>query len=268
VIDYQAAPTPPVKKTGGNPLMLIVSGVLAVVLIAVGVLYVMEMGKLKKANDNIASLETNVTSLEGQLATEKASVASLQTQLAAEKANVATLQTQLATAKSDLTASQAKVTSLTAELATANGKVTTLTADLATANGKVTTTQASLDKANLDLAAALVTNTTQAATIKTIQYPRHFNSYAELTNFLAQDDTNTNPAYSGSANIKAYILEVKALRAGFILPAYITWDTYYIYLNNIALVGDSLYKVTPSTDAVTYQVAFATAPPSYPIPLP
>jgi hypothetical protein len=144
--------------------------------------------------------------------------------------------------------------------------VTSLTSDLTIANGKVATTQASLDKANSDLAAALVTNTTQAATLRTVQYPRHFNSLTELTIFLAQDDTNTNPAYSGVT--KAYVLEIKAQRAGFLLPAQIWWDSSYIYSDNIALVGASIYTVNPNTDAVTYQVAFATAPSSYPIPLP
>ena len=93
MIDYQATPTPPAKKSGSSPLMAIISGILVVALIAVGVLYVMGTGKLNKANENITSLEANVSSLQGQLATEKASVASLQTQLATEKANVATLQT-------------------------------------------------------------------------------------------------------------------------------------------------------------------------------
>jgi hypothetical protein len=139
---------------------------------------------------------------------------------------------------------------------------------LTIANGKVATTQASLDKANSDLAAALVTNTTQAATLRTIQYPRHFNSLVELTTFLAQDDTNTNPAYSGATNIKAYILEIKAQRAGFILPAQFWWDSSYIYSDNIALVGASLYEVDPYTDAISYGRTFAITPPLYPIPLP
>jgi hypothetical protein len=137
---------------------------------------------------------------------------------------------------------------------------------LTIANGKVVTIQASLDKANSDLAAALVTNATQAATLRTIQYPRHFNSTIELTAFLAQDDTNTNPAYSGVT--KAYVLEIKALRAGFLLPVQIWWDSSYVYYENIAIVGSNLYEVSPSTDAISFGITFATTPSLYPIPLP
>ena len=276
MIDYQAAPTPPAKKTGGNPLMLIISGVLAVALIAVGVLYVMEMGKLNKANDNIASLETNVTSLQSQLATEKASVASLQTQLAAEKANVADLQTQLTAAKgqitsltADLATATAKVTSLTADLATANGKVTSLTADLATANGAVTNLQGSLLKAGADLAAAVALNTTQAATLKKVQDPRHFDTLAELTAWLAKDDTNTNPAYAAySPAAKAYILQVKALRDGYILSTALDYDATSIYSWNVAVAGGMVVMVNAANDAILTGPTFASPPPSHPLPLP
>jgi septal ring factor EnvC (AmiA/AmiB activator) len=194
MIDYQSTPTPPAKKSGGNPLMLIISGILVVALIAVGVLYGMEAGKLSKANKNIDDLTANVAGLNGQLTTEKANVASLQTQLDTAKANAADLQTQL-------TASQGKVTSLTSGLADANAKVTSLTADLATANAKVTSTQTSLDKASADLATAVATNTAQAATLKQIQDPKHFSNLSELTSWLAKDDTNTNSTYASLSRL-------------------------------------------------------------------
>jgi len=258
---------PPAKKTGGSPLMLIISGVLAVALIAVGVLYVMEMGKLKKANDNISSLETNVTSLEGQLATEKASVASLQTQLATEKANVATLQTQLNTAKSDLTASQAKVTSLTADLAAANASVTNLTASLATANAKVTSTQTSLDKANADLATAVATNASQTTELKKVKDPRFFDTLAELTAWLAKDDTNTNPVYASyNAVTKAYILQIKALRDGYLIGAYGGWAASSVYYDNTTLAGGVLVEIDVLTDLTVVGPAWTV--PSHPLPIP
>jgi uncharacterized phage infection (PIP) family protein YhgE len=283
----------PAKASGlnRNTIFYAVSAVLVVALIVLGVFYGMGVGKINKANAQITDLTANVTSLEGQLTTAQATAADLQTQLTAAKGQVTSLTSDLATANakvtsltSDLATANGKVTSLTADLATANGKVTSLTADLASANtkvtsltsdltianGKVATLQASLDKANSDLAAALVTNATQAATLRTIQYPRHFNSTVELTTFLAQDDTNTNPAYSGATpGTRAFILEIKALRAGFLLPAQFWWDSSYtIYSENIALVGASLYEVSPSTDAISYGITFVTPPPSYPIPLP
>jgi septal ring factor EnvC (AmiA/AmiB activator) len=229
----------------------------------------MGVSNLNKANTQITGLEANMTSLEGQLATEKANVTSLQTQLVAEKANVATLQTQLITTKSDLTASQAKVTSLTVDLATANAKVTSLISDLATANAKVTSTQASLDKANLDLATAVATNATQSATLKKVQDPKHFDTLAELTAWLTKDDTNTNPTYASySGYSKAFILQVKALRDGYLLPACLDWDSSFIYSWNVAVIGGTVYSIDSTTDALTQGPTFATAPPSHPLPLP
>jgi len=261
----------PARTSGSNrnTIFYAITAVLAVALIALGVFYGQGVGKLDKANTQITALTANVTSLEGQLTTEKANVASLQTQLAAEKANVVDLQTQLATAKSDLTTSQAKVTSLTTDLATANGKVTSLTSDLATANAKVTSTQASLDKANLDLATAVATNATQSTALKKVQDPRHFDILAELTAWLAKDDTNTNPAYASySGYSKAFILQVKALRDGYLLPACLDWDSSYIYSWNVAVVGGTVYSSDPTTDVLTQGPTFGSPPPSHPLPLP
>jgi len=289
----------PAKASGSNrnTIFYAITAVLVVALIALGVFYGQGVGKLNKANTQITGLTANVTSLQGQLTAAQASVTDLQTQLAAAKGQVTSLTADLATANgkvtsltadlttanakvtstqasldkanADLATANGKVTSLTSDLSTANTKVTSLTSDLTIANGKVTTLQASLDKANSDLAAAIVTNATQAATLRTVQYPRHFNSLTELTTFLAQDDTNTNPAYSGAtSSTRAFILEIKAQRAGFLLPAQIWWDSSYIYSDNIALVGASIYTVNPSTDAISYQIYYVTTPPLYPIPLP
>ncbi len=262
--------------SGGNVLMYSITAILVVALIALGVFYGQEVSKLNEANTRITSLKANATSLESQLATEKSNVATLQTQLAAEKANVADLQTQLTAAngqitslKADLSASQAKVTSLTSDLATANTKVTSLTADLATANAKVTSTQASLDKANLDLATAVATNATQSATLKKVQDPKHFDTLAELTAWLTKDDTNTNPAYASySGYSKAFILQVKALRDGYLLPACLDWDSSYIYSWNVAVVGGTVYSIDSTTDVLTKGPTFSSPPPSHPLPLP
>jgi len=241
VIDYRSNPTPTAKKTGGNPLMAIISGILAVALIAVGVLYVMEMSKLNKANEN-------VTSLEGQLATEKASVTSLQTQLDAAKADAANLQAQLSASKSDLAAVQSKVTSLTA--------------DLAAANTKVTTTQTSLDKANADLALA---NTS----LKKVQDPRTFNTIQELTTWLQKDDTNTNSQYASYTLLqKAYMLQIKASRDGFLLTVWMDTDGAYFYVLCEAIIGNSMYDIDVATDQTTLYMSGFTPMPSHPLPLP
>jgi uncharacterized coiled-coil protein SlyX len=226
-----------------------------VALIVLGVFYAQGVGKLDDANARIYNLET-------QLAKEKAAAASLEVQLAAQKTMVADLQAQLSATKADLTASQAKVSSLTSDLTAANAKVTGLTADLAAANSKVASTQASLDKAYADLAIS-------ASSLKQVQDPRHFNTLAELQTWLAKDDTNTNPAYAASSSYaKAFILQVKALRDGYLLPACLDWDATYIYSWNAAVVGGMVVSVNASTDVITPGPTFGSAPPSHPLPLP
>jgi len=231
-----------------NPAWMLSSAILAVALIVLGFFYWRGTNKLGAANARIFSLET-------RLADEKANVASLKVQLAAANANVTDLTAQLATASS-------KVTSLTADLATAKRKVASLTAELAAADAKVASTQASLDKAYADLAAS-------NACLKQVQDPRHFNTMAELQDWLAKDDTNTNPLYaSSSPDIKAFILQVKALRDGYLLPACLDWDASYIYSWNAAVVGEVVVSVNAATDAVTEGPTFGSPPPSHPLPLP
>jgi hypothetical protein len=187
--------------------------------------------------------------------------------LTAEKATAADLQTQLTSAKSDLTASNAKVSSLTSDLATSNAKVTSLTSDLAIANGKVITIQASLDKANSDLAAANTTIATQNGTLKKVQDPRHFGSLAELQAWVSSDDTNTK--YASYSNIdRAFVLQTKALRDGYLLPVNLSYDTQYYYVTNMAVIGNSVYYVYSATDAVVFQIQIVQTPLLHPLPLP
>jgi septal ring factor EnvC (AmiA/AmiB activator) len=246
-------------------ILISISMLLAVALITLGVFYGMGVGELNKANIRITALEANIASLQDQYTTEKIIADSLQTRLSAANGNITNLQTNMDTAN-------AKVTSLQTDLATANAKVTSLTADLATANGKVTTTQASLDKANADLAVAKTTNTSLFAELTKVENPSHFNSVQELAGWLAQDDTNTNPAYSSlTTAAKAYVLQVKALRDGHLLPAQIVPDSTgtYILGFNLALVSANIYAVDPSTDAINpYPFSFVTALPLYPLSLP
>ena len=91
---------------------------------------------------------------------------------------------------------------------------------------------------------------------------------AELTQWLAQDDTNTNPAYASlSSYSRAFVLQVKALRDGYLLPACLDWDAMYIYSWNAAVVDGAVVSVNVDTDAVTVGPAFSSAPPSHPLPI-
>jgi capsule polysaccharide export protein KpsE/RkpR len=213
------------------------------------------VGKLNTANTQIAELTANITNLESQLRTEKDNVSNLQSELNMEKADLIDLQAELTSTEVDLTASKAKVVSLTSELAIANENVATI--------------QANLDKANLDLATAIATNTAQADILKKVQDPRHFNSFTELTTWLANDDTNTNPTYSSlTPQARSYVLEIKALRDGYLLSACLDWDSTYIYTWNVAVINGGIYSVDAATDVITQGPTITGSMPLHPLPLP
>ncbi len=240
--------------------MMIISGVLVVALIVVGVLYGMEIGKLNKANENIASLEANVASLETQLAAEKANVASLQADLAAEQAKVTKLTADLATANDN-------IASLEDDLSAAESNIASLTSDLADAEAETAATQASLDEASSDLAAALVANEELGDELTTIKAPRHFNSVSELNAFLANDNTDTLYA-SQTPLTRVYVLQVRALREGYILSAltYMTSTTTFSSYC-LALIDDTLYAINTYNDTVApYIAGIISPPPSQPLP--
>ena len=272
MIDYQNTPVPPVKKSGGSPVMMIISGVLVVALIAVAVMWVMTNGKLTTANNDIKGLEANVSTLTTQLNTEKATVSDLTTKLATETAKVTSLTADLATANAsvtkltgDLSTANASVIKLTADLASSAAKVSSLTADLSTANAKVTSTQASLDLANANLAVANTTIASQTASLTKMKSPRFFNTTSELTTWLAQDDTNTNPAYAAyNGTTKSYILQIKALRDGYIIAAFCDWDNSYIYYGNTTMAGGVMVAISTTTDGIVFGPSWSV--PVQPLP--
>jgi outer membrane murein-binding lipoprotein Lpp len=118
----QARDMPP--KNGSSTFLGVISVILAVALIAAGILYGMEADKLSLANKNITRLNSDVTTLELQLNTEKNNVSALQAQLATANENVTSL-------TSELSVANGKIDNLTTELVAANADISTLTNDLA-----------------------------------------------------------------------------------------------------------------------------------------
>ena len=219
--------------------------------------------------DQLATEQANASSILGQLATEKARAAglesqlsssnsrgtSLQTELDASRARISALETELAAVKTSLTGTQ---TEIAAELARVTAELAKSKADLATAIGELE-----------ELSAATTGRIEQlTAELRKIKDPRHFYTIEELTAWLAADDTNTNPAYAslGLAE-KAFILEVKALRDGYLLPASVDADNQYIYSWNTAIIGAGIYVVTAGTDQTLFLANFDTPPPQRPLPL-
>jgi hypothetical protein len=236
-----------------------ISGVLLVALVATGFLYFGKSSDLKTANAEIATHKTTIEGLNADLAASKSETANFKGNLATSEATVVTLNGSI----TDLTG---KNTKLTSDLSTSNGL-------LSAAQTELSSTKSSLSSAQSALSTAQSTNSTLAATVKKVTDPRHFSSLSELTDWLQKDDTNTKYAslYTGTSRnylLMSYILEVRAARDGYILPAYVIPGTTSSWISNIAIVGDTMYLVEAGDDSVTAYYRLASAQPVHPEPLP
>jgi len=171
-----------------------------------------------------------------------------------------------------LSDARAEIAALTSQVGSLEKSVSSLQGKLADSENKALGLQANLNAANTHSAALedtikslQGTISAQADELKKIRYPRHFASLAELTNWLQKDDTNLK--YPGvSALQRAYILQVKALQDGYLLP--VRMPIVALGLTeldtNFAIIGDAIYTVRASNDSVE-RWAPAPALPSYPI---
>ncbi|MCL0090660.1 hypothetical protein M1O13_01480 [Dehalococcoidia bacterium] len=214
-----------------------VIAVLAVGIIASGYFLWQQISKLGEAESEIVALEGNVSTLEGKVST-------LETDLAESEAKVSSLE-------ADLEAADSSIIRLEGNVSTLEGKVSTLETDLAESEAKVSSLEADLEAANAkieDLQADLSTqrniNLALSEELKTVTYPRHFESLAELVDWLQEDDTDTKYEDKSGAQ-KAYILQVRALRDGYLLPAMVYEDGLGA---NLAVIEDELWLVNPVDD--------------------
>lgn len=197
----------------------------------VGYLYMQESDKLKDAESEIGGLQTNVSSLQ---------------------TNVSTLQGTVSTLEGDVSTLEGDVSTLETELSTSQATVSSLETDLAN-------TQNSL-QAQEDI------NSELSGDLNTIRSPRHFSSLAELKAWLAQDDTNTAYAYKSSVE-RCFILQVRALRDGYILSAILYTTDGNKYVMNQAVIGNSIYRVSATNDYVYFFDTVSPVQPAYPLPL-
>jgi len=214
--------------------------------------------ELDQAHATINSLNANLNTMQGRLSEAQTNAANAQGQLDAEKARTNILQ-------QDLESSQAKVYELERALAAINDLLDGMPGDDIAA--EISRLNGELAKANAELADSIAANKAAVTELTKLKNPRHFYSLQELKDWLEQDDTNTNPDYASlSLADKAFVLQVKALRDGFILPAAIDADDDYIYSWNIAVIGASIYVVIADTDEVSFLAAFGAPPinPSFP----
>lgn len=219
-----------------------------------GWLIIQKNDDLNQANAAISSANASLAAIQGRLSEAQASVTALQRQLETERADASALQVELE-------ASIVKVAALEMELESIHALLDDNQGDIAT---EIKRLGDELADANADLIKLRAESAAVLAELTKIKNPQHFGSLEDLKAWLERDDTNTNPDYALlSLADKAFILQVKALRDGYLLPAAIDADDDSIYSWNIAIIGSSIYVVSADTDEV-YHLANFTAPPVHP----
>jgi septal ring factor EnvC (AmiA/AmiB activator) len=181
------------------------------------------------------------------------------------------LAVQNSSLKKDLDETKTQVTTLQGQVSTLQSNASTLQTQLNQSQTKSTSLQTTLDSANKQveslnstITAGQTTIASQANQIKTMKYPRHFDSVTELTNWLQKDDTNTK--YTGLSNSQiSFILQIRAAREGYLLPVRLPIGGSLDYITNMAIIGDSAYSVRGTDDFVEKWITISPVMPSYPI---
>ena len=230
-----------------------------------GWLILQKEDELNQAHFTINSLNANLATAQSQLSSAQTGAADIRGQLDAEKSRSNTLQNELDAAKNAIANLEVKLADITALLSgTQNdiaAEINRLKSDILDAEAKLV----SLRALNAELVSA---HDATLAELRIVQDPRHFYSIEELRDWLARNNVNANPEYAslGLAD-KAFILQVKALRDGYLLPAAIDADEQHIYSWNIAIIGASIWVVIADTNETMFLANFEVPPAQHPLPL-
>ncbi len=189
------------------------------------------------------------------LSRQAAKLGEAESEIVALEGDVSALEVNVTTLAGDITALAGNVSTLETELAESAATAATLAADLGTANSTVSNLRS-------DLSTQQMINLSLSSGLKMVKDPRHFSSLTELTDWLHDDDTDTRYASDTMAE-KACILQVSALRDGYLLPAFIFEDGDG---RNLAAIEDELWGVRPDDDD-TYFITYIEPLPSRPLPL-
>ena len=196
--------------------------------------------------------------LSGDVDTANAEIATLEGDKATLEENITDLETDLADTEATLADTETELADTEAELATTE-------ADLSDANSQISSLQSSLTLKTTQLNSEKARTTSLQGELNTVMYPRHFNSVQELADWLQQDDTNTLEDIE-PANW-SFILQVRALQDGYILPVTVAIDfgTQTVYWANFAVIADEIYFVYADGDTLDW-ICYISPIPSCPIP--
>ncbi len=133
-------------------------------------------------------------------------------------------------------------------------------------NNKLTEAESEIVALEGNVSAQRNINSSLTEELKTVKDPRHFESVTELVGWLDQDDTDTKYKDGSDAQI-AFILQVRALRDGYLLPAIPLRVNNTPTWRNMAIIGDGVYWIN-ALDDNTRRRSFNVDPiPSHPLPL-
>jgi predicted nucleic acid-binding Zn-ribbon protein len=215
--------------------------ILVVAFLVTGYFLWSQTGKLGDARDEIVDLEDYSATMEGDIDDLEGEVSGLEGNVADLEGEVADLGENVEGLEDDLAESEATVATLTDNLANANSEISELEDDVLALEG---------------------TNTSLSAELNTMKDPRHFTSITELADWLQKDDTDTRYRTRTNAE-KALILQVRALRDGYIISAFVVPNGEGI---GLVVIGDEYWAINPEDDDVEF-VAYVDPLPSHPLPL-
>lgn len=167
--------------------------------------------------------------------------------------------------RDELEDAQSQIATLEQNVSSLEGEVSSLQASLSDSGASVSSLEAELESAQNALTAQQDANSALAEEMKTVKDPEHFESLAELTDWLYQDDTDEIYGYEDPL-IVAYILQVRALRDGYLLPVDIDVVDGNNYISNCVVIGDSIYWVDAASDDIDW-ANYVEPIPSHPLPL-
>lgn len=166
--------------------------------------------------------------------------------------------------RDELEDAQSQIATLEGDISSLEEEVSSLQASLSDSEASVSSLEAELESAQNALEAQRNVNSALAEEMKTMKDPRHFESLAELTDWLYQDDTDEIYGHERMLII-SYILQVRALRDGYLLPVDIDVVNGNV-ISNSAVIGDELYWVDAPTDEIIF-ASYIKPVPSHPLSL-
>jgi len=164
----------------------------------------------------------------------------------------------------ELEDAQSQIATLEGDISSLEEEASSLQASLSDSEASVSSLEAELESAQNALEAQQDVNSALAEEMKTVKDPTHFESLAELTDWLYQDDTDEIYGHERLL-VMAYILQVRALRDGYLLPVDIDVVDGKV-ISNSAVIGDELYWVDAPTDEIIF-AAYIKPVPSHPLSL-